>query len=150
MFHPRPRLLAIALPALALAACAREKQLTVSDAWVQYSPVKGNPSAAYFTIQGGSQDVSLVDVSTEVAIRSEMHETMTHGDMASMKPVTNVQVPAGSIVKFEPGGKHVMLWSINPGIAPPKHITLNLAFSNGDHIQADAALYPLGQAPDAK
>lgn len=148
MFRAQRSLFAIVLPALALTACAKEKKLTVADAWVQYSPVKGNPSAAYFTIHGGAQDVSLIGVSTDVAIRSEMHETMTHGTMASMKPLANVQIPAGATVKFEPGGKHVMLWSINPGIAPPKHITLNLAFSNGDHIRADAALYPLGQAPE--
>ena len=133
---------------VALAGCAKEEQLRVTDAWVRYSPVRENPSAAYFTIQGGPQDVSLIGVSTEVAIRSEMHETMAgHEGMASMKPVTNVQVPAGSEVRFEPGGKHVMLWNLNPGLKPPKRIVMTFSFSNGERIQADAPLVAAGQEP---
>ena len=62
-----------------------------------------------------------------------------------MKPVTNIQVPAGSIVRFEPGGKHVMLWNINPGLAPPKRIVLTFAFSNGERIQTTAPLVAAGQ-----
>ncbi|HEV2569323.1 copper chaperone PCu(A)C [Sphingomonas sp.] len=141
-----------ALFLIALAGCAKEEQLRVTDAWVRYSPVRENPSAAYFTVRGGPQDVSLIGVSTEVAIRSEMHETMAgQQGMAAMKPVTSVQVPAGSEVKFEPGGKHVMLWSINPGIKPPKRITLTFSFSNGERIQADAPLVAAGEpAPTQK
>jgi copper(I)-binding protein len=133
--------------AFATAACSeKEEGLRVEDAYVRFAPVRTNPSAVYFTIRGGPQDVSLIGVSTEVAIRSEMHETMSgHEGMASMKPVTNVQIPAGSEVKFEPGGKHVMLWSINPGLAPPKSITLTFAFSNGEKLQVNAPLIAAGQ-----
>jgi len=139
-----------ALAILSLAGCAKEEQLMVTDAYVRYSPVPDNPSAAYFTVHGGPQDVSLIGVSSEVAIRSEMHETMPGGDMASMKPIMNVAIPAGSEVKFEPGGRHVMLWNINPGIKPPKSIRLQFAFSNGERLLADAPLVPAGQAPPAK
>jgi hypothetical protein len=130
---------------LALAACAKEEELRVTDAYVRFSPVRQNPSAAYFTVHGGAQDLSLIAVSSEVAIRSEMHETMAgHQGMAAMKPITNVQVPAGSTIKFEPGGKHVMLWNINPGLAPPKRISLNLAFSNGERLKVLAPLVAAG------
>lgn len=144
-----PSLLLALLPALALSACAKEKELSVTDAYVSFSPVRGNPSAAYFVVHGGQQDVSLIGVSTEVAIRSEMHETMTERNVSSMKPVMSVPVPAGSTVTFEPGGKHVMLWNINPGLAPPKQITLMFAFSNGERILASAPLVPAGQKPSA-
>jgi periplasmic copper chaperone A len=139
-----------ALGTLAITACAKEEALMVTDAYVQFSPVRDNPSAAYFTVKGGPQDVSLIGVTTEVAIRSEMHETMSGGGMASMKPITSVAIPAGSEVKFEPGGKHVMLWSINPGLQPPKRITLTFAFSNGERIQVDAPLVAAGQGAPAK
>jgi copper(I)-binding protein len=135
-----------ALSALALAGCAKKPQLNVTDAYIRYSPVPDNPSAAYFTVHGGDQEVSLIDVSTEVAIRTEMHESMKAGDMASMKRVTSVPIPARSIVKFEPGGLHVMLWNINPGLKPPKVVTLTFAFSNGERIKADAPLLAMGDA----
>jgi copper(I)-binding protein len=133
--------------AMLLAGCAKEEELRVEDAYVRMSPVRENPSAAYFTVHGGPQDVTLIGVSTEVAIRSEMHETMAgHEGMASMKPVTDVQVPAGSEVKFEPGGKHVMLWNLNPGLKPPRNITLQLSFSNGEKLQVSAPLVAAGAA----
>ncbi len=142
----RPMLLA-GFAAMLLAGCAKEEELRVEDAYVRMSPVRENPSAAYFTVHGGPQDVTLIGVSTEVAIRSEMHETMAgHEGMASMKPVTDVQVPAGSEVKFEPGGKHVMLWNLNPGLKPPRNITLLLSFSNGEKLQVSAPLVAAGAA----
>jgi len=134
-----------------LAACGnKEEGLRVENAYVRFAPVRSNPSAAYFTIRGGAQDVTLIGVTSDVAIRSEMHETMAGmSGMASMKPVTSVQVPAGSEVKFEPGGKHVMLWNINPGLAPPKRIPLQLAFSNGERLRVDAPLIAAGDpAPE--
>ncbi|GAO38225.1 hypothetical protein SCH01S_10_00350 [Sphingomonas changbaiensis NBRC 104936] len=140
-----------ALSAVALTGCAKKAQLNVTDAYVRYSPVPDNPSAAYFTVHGGDKDVKLIDVLTDVAIRTEMHESMKSGDMASMKRVMSVTIPAHSIVKFEPGGLHVMLWKINPGLKPPKSITLTFAFSNGERIQADAPLIAAGDAaPSAK
>jgi copper(I)-binding protein len=140
-----------ALSAVALAGCAKKQELNVTDAYIRFSPVPDNPSAAYFTVHGGDTDVKLIDVSTEVAIRTEMHESMDHGGMASMKPVMSVPIPARSIVKFEPGGKHVMIWKINPGLKPPKTVTLTFAFSNGERIQADAPLVAAGDgAPGAK
>lgn len=150
MIRPAPLAVA-AIALLALAACAKKKELNVTDAYIRVSPVPANPSAAYFTVHGGEKDVNLIDVSTEVAIRSEMHESMNAGDMASMKPVMSVPIPAKSLVKFEPGGKHVMLYKINPGLKPPKVVTLTFAFSNGERIQADAPLVATGDAgPGAK
>lgn len=141
----------VSLCLFSLAACAKEEGLRVEEAYVRMAPVRSNPSAAYFTVRGGAQDVNLIGVSTEVAIRAEMHETMSgHHGMASMKPITSVQVPAGSEVRFEPGGKHVMLWNINPGLAPPKRITLQFAFSNGEKLQVTAPLIAAGSAAPAK
>jgi hypothetical protein len=140
-----------ALSAVALTGCGKKQELNVTDAYIRFSPVPANPSAAYFTVHGGDTDVRLIDVSTEVAIRTEMHESMSHGSMASMKPVMSVPIPARSIVKFEPGGLHVMIWKINPGLKPPKTVTLTFAFSNGERIQADAPLVAAGDgAPGGK
>ena len=150
MFRPAS-FACLAVCALTVAGCTKEKELHVTDAYVRFSPVPSNPSAAYFNVHGGPQDVSLIGVSTEVAIRSEMHESMGDGSMMSMKPVMNVDVPAGSTVKFEPGGKHVMMWNINPGIKPPKQIVMTFAFSNGERIQTDAPLVAAGaSAPGAE
>ncbi len=59
----------------------------------------GTPGGAYFTIHGGPQPLKLIDVSSDVAIGSEMHE----GGMA-MKKVAAVDIPAGGTVTFQRAG----------------------------------------------
>lgn len=147
----RPLLLASTLAvALASTGCAKEEELQVTNAWVRMSAVPNNPSAAYFTVRGGPEEVQLISVSSTVAIRSEMHESMTgHQGMAGMKPISSVPVPAHGTVEFEPGGKHVMFWNINPGIKPPKTMPLVFAFSNGERIEVAAATIAAGD-PEPK
>lgn len=133
---------------IALAGCQKAPELRVDEARVQLSPVRGNPSVAYFTVHGGPTDTTLISVSSPVAIKSEMHESMNKGGMATMAPVTAVPVPAKGTVSFAPGGKHVMLYNINPGIKPGgRPITLILAFGNGERISVDAPAVAMGATP---
>jgi copper(I)-binding protein len=157
MLRPLLGLVAAGL-ALTTAGCAQEEaQLQVTDAWVRISPVASNPSAGYFTVKGGEKAVQLIGVSSPVAIRTEMHETMAdHGSgdgnghgMTMMKPVTSVPVPARGSVEFAPGGRHAMFWNINPGIVPPRTMPLVFTFSDGTQIEVAARTVAVG-APAPK
>ena len=136
-----------------LAACSEEpKQLYVDNAWVRLGATREIPGAAYFTIHGGPADARLVDVTSPVVIRTELHESMTSGPstrpgqaMASMKPIEGpIPVPANSTVEFRPGGKHVMLYNVNPGIVPPKTLPMNLTFADGTKLIVEAKVYRAG------
>lgn len=126
--------------ALSLGACnEKPKQLGAGEGWVRLPAVKGQPGAAYFTVQGGPADDRLVLVTADFAVRSEIHESMKSGGMMSMKPMTDgVAVPAGSTVAFKPGGLHVMLFDIRPDLAPPGPMPLNLRFASGTTITISA------------
>ncbi len=139
------RLAALLLPALALLACSRPKQLYADGAWVRLPAVRTQPGAAYFTLHGGKTDGTLIAVGTDVAIRSELHESMAQG----MKPVASVPVPAGSTVAFTPGGRHVMLIDLNPTVKPGGKLTLTFTFADGERILQDAAVLDAG-APAPK
>ena len=135
---------ALALAALSLAGCGKPKPLRVDHAWVRLPAVPRQPAAAYFTVHGGPEAATLIAVTTDVAITAEMHESMTSGGMASMKPIATVPVPAKTDVAFAPGGRHVMLFDLNPAIRPPRPITLTFSFSNGERILVDAASIAAG------
>jgi periplasmic copper chaperone A len=136
------RNLAVAVLALALGVggCAEKPaQLTASGGWVRLPAVKGQPGAAYFTIAGGPQADRLVLVTADLAIRSEIHESMKSGTMMSMKPIEGgVEIPAGAKVEFKPGGRHVMLFDIRPDLAPPGPMALSLRFASGTTLTIDA------------
>jgi copper(I)-binding protein len=126
------------MAAVTLAGC-EQAQLGVDDAWVRLPAVSSRPGAAYFTIKGGADATSLLGVSSPAAVRTELHEMKT---MALLK---DVAIAAGSTVKFEPGGKHVMLYDISPEVRAGGKIPLRLAFANGKTIEVEAELRAPGQ-----
>lgn len=134
--------------AFALSAC-EQKPLYVDQAYIRLSPNPQSPSAGYFTVHAGTEPVALRDVTTEAAVRVEMHDSMMHDGMMTMKPIDQVDIPAKGVVRFEPGGRHLMLWSVNPAVAATGKITLTFLFSNGDRILVDAAVQKAGDAPPA-
>ncbi len=129
---------------LTTAGCGDPQPVYVDGGYVRLNANPSAPSAAYFTIHGGDAPVVLRDISTEAAVRLEMHQSMTQGGMASMKPVNTIDVPADESVKLAPGGTHVMLWQINPQAVAAGKMTFTFIFSNGDRILVDAVL----QKPD--
>jgi periplasmic copper chaperone A len=144
-------LVTLALATAALTGCAQEKQLYVSDAFVRLAAVQGRPAAGYFTIHGGPTDATLINVSTDVAIRTEMHESkMAAGGGMTMDAVRSLPIPALQTVTFAPGGKHVMLFDVNPGIKPGAAITFTYTFADGLRIQQDARVIAAGDAPPKK
>lgn len=137
-----------------LTGCLAPDEISVDDAWVRLAAVKGNPAAAYFTVHGGPVDATIIDVTSDVSIRSEMHESMggsgLGGGMASMKPLGSVRVPAKTDVEFKPGGKHVMLYTMNPGIVPGgRPVLLTLTFGDGSRLSRKAIVIGAGDpAPE--
>jgi copper(I)-binding protein len=129
---------AVLAVSVTLAACGGPKQLTAEHGWVRLAAVKGRPAAGYFTVHGGPKPATLIAVSSDVAIRAEMHRSMSAGGMATMAPLDRVEVPAGTDVAFAPGGRHVMLFDVNPGIKPGRAMTLTLTFADGTRIPLNA------------
>lgn len=144
-----PRL-SFALPALALmalSACSDPKPVYVDGAYVRLSPNPDNPAAGYLTIHGGSEPVTLRSIETDAAVRLEMHESAMQDGMMTMHPVETVDVPAGETVAFAPGGKHIMLWQINPQAVAAGKMEFRLIFSNGDRLLVDAVIQGPGGQP---
>ncbi|GAA0320872.1 copper chaperone PCu(A)C [Sphingomonas oligophenolica] len=137
------RFLALLITMLALAGC-QPKEIYVSDGYVRLAAVKGHPAAAYFTLHGGETDATLISVSSDVAIRTELHESMQAGSMSSMKPLDHLAVPAGSKIVFKPGGKHVMLFDVNPIIVPGRTLPLLFTFADGLRIEYAATVIAAG------
>jgi len=133
---------------LMVAGCSDPRPLNVDGGYVRLNANPGAPSAGYFTIHGGPAAVVLRDVTTDAAVRVEMHESKTQDGMATMEAIDTVDVPAGETIRFEPAGKHLMLWQVNPQAVAAGKMTFTFIFSNGDRILADAVIQsPNGNAP---
>lgn len=134
----------LGVAAMALASCSQPKELSVDGAWVRLGAATGRPAAAYFTVHGGPTPATLISVTTDVAIKAEMHETTAKNGVTSMAPLSRVEVPAKTDVAFAPGGRHVMLFNMNPGIKPADRVTLTFAFADGTRILYNANVVAAG------
>ena len=141
------RLVAPVALAAALAGCAKERQVSVDQGWVRLAAVPGRPAAAYFRLNGGPADSTLIAVASPVAIRTELHETMAQGPTMSMRAIDRVALPAGGTIAFAPGGKHVMLFDVAPTVKPGGGVPLRFTFADGLQIEYSARAIAAGDPP---
>jgi copper(I)-binding protein len=136
----RFNLLSFIMPAcLGLASCGTPAKLAVTDASIRMPLTDDAPGVAYFTIKGGAKPDRLLQISSPVAGRAEMHESKTEGGMMKMLPLTNgVDVPAGGTVSFEAKGKHVMLFGMKPKAKATSQIALTFTFASGTKLTTQA------------
>lgn len=124
-------------------------EIKVSKAWARAS--RGPIAAAYVTIEnsGGGGD-KLIAVSAEVGKRVAIHTTEMDGDVARMREVAAVAVPAGQTVMLKPGGLHLMLMGAKQGLAEGASFTLTLTFEKAGKVKVKAHVMKAGAMTNMK
>ena len=122
-----------------VSGCAQPDEMKIENPVIRLSANPKAPAAGYFTLKGGPTADRLLSVTSPIVIRIDMHESMTSGGMATMKPLDGgVEIPVHGTVKFEEGGRHLMLFNINPGVKTGETVQLNFTFASGLILQTFA------------
>lgn len=138
--------LASAAPAAAIGAA---EDPAVTNATVRLPAASGRPAAGFFTLKAGSINDALVGATSPKAQRIEMHSmTMTDGVMR-MRAEPSFPLPLGSTLAFKPGGNHLMLFGLAPGIKPGDTVPITLSFKSGSAVLVNARAEAPG-APSPK
>jgi hypothetical protein len=125
-----------------VSACSSQETLSVENAWARPG-ISGGNTAIYFQVnnEAGEQD-SLGKVSVSINAKAvELHMTMmshdseTDQDIMKMMKQENVEIPANSIVNFEPGGLHVMVIGLDNGLMENNQIRAVLHFAIAGEIE---------------
>lgn len=119
-----------------------DTSLVVSDDWIIAAPPNARVIAAYMTIiNKSSQARKLINVSSEHFNRIEIHRTEMHGDVMSMVPQDELEIPARGSVSLQPGHYHLML--IGPESVPKRgeKVRLLLHFDNGETLHIDSPVH---------
>lgn len=90
-----------------------------------------NVTAAYFEVKNrGSQD-SIVSINSPIAGRSEIHSTIIDSSgNATMSRLDEVNLSKNDLLKFSPGGMHLMLIDLNRKIKVGEEYEINLKFKH--------------------
>ena len=128
---------ALAASALALTGCTgkigSDPQLAVVAGYIQMGATADRPAVGYFTVEGGPRDVQLVAVTSDLAQRVEMHESVKENGVMTMKPLLSADVPAKGKLQFRQGGKHLMIWNINGAAVRAGKLPMAFVFTNNNN-----------------
>ena len=128
---------ALAATALTLSACGGEvaapKPLNIVSGYIEMGATPDRPAVGYFKVQGGPQPVELVAVTADLAQRVEMHESVRENNVVEMKPIDVAPVPAKGTLEFKQGGKHLMIWGINPAAVRAGKLPMAFVFTNNNN-----------------
>lgn len=105
--------------------------LTVSDAWVKAGSAM---TGAFATLSNdGTSDIRLESVTTDVAGKVELHETVSDGAGGmTMRPKQGgFTIKAGGRHELAPGGDHIMLMALTRALTPGEEVSLVLHLSDG-------------------
>lgn len=113
-----------ALLGLALLVAGCSWLTRIENAWIRLPAAPGRPGAGYFDIEAASGGVTLASVSGPFE-RAEFHETRSRDGMSSMAPIAAIRLGSGEDMEFEPGGRHLMLFGLDPGLRPGDRVSLH-------------------------
>ena len=84
-------------------------------------------SAAYMTIENrGDKTLSLVEVKSSIARKTELHTTVMDNGVMKMRHISSLDIDAGGEAVLKPGGYHIMLMGLKKSIPEGMEIPIEL------------------------
>ena len=119
--------------------------VSVADGRLNLPAVEGNPGAVYFTITNASEEQATIRAADMIGAESGLlHETAEWSGEVDMQELFTVPVMPGETLAFEPGGKHVMVYNLDPSLAVGGETEVTLTFAGGDKISFPVKILAAG------
>lgn len=116
-----------------------EKGFAIKHPQVKTTPPGIQNSAVYFTLHNHTEiNKTLIGAKSAAAQIVEVHEHVVNNGVMKMQKTPAVSIPAGSVVKFKPGGYHIMLINVTHPIKAGDKIEIELSFADGEAQQITA------------
>ena len=143
---------------LMLAACSQEAAepvdesggiagLEITNARMALPAVAGNPAAIYMDISyEGDRNLAIRSADVAGAARAELHDVMEFNGEMMMNEMPPLMLTSGDSVTFEPGGKHVMAFELDPGLTAGGSTEVTFTVAGGDKHSFDVAIQAAGDA----
>lgn len=117
-------------------ATTAASQVAATDTWVKAAK-KSEMSAGFGTFKNnGTTPVNIVSATSKVSNMMQLHETVADasGTMTMRQKDGGFEIAAGSELKLEPGGDHIMFMGLNTDVMAGDDVSLTLTFSDGSTL----------------
>ena len=109
--------------------------LMIEGAFARASLGHGKNSAAYLSIRNhASKDDYLIDVKTNVAAMTSLHNHINDKGIMKMRAVKQIVIPRDGSIRLQPGGFHIMLMGLKKPLVEGDKFDLKLVFKNAGNI----------------
>ena len=136
-------LLAAVLIATPLAALADEAGIHVGHVWSR-AAMAGHEGAVFLTITDTGTPDTLTGITTPVAAKADLHETINDHGVMKMRPVPSLTIEPGKPVTLAPGGYHIMLVGLKQALKQGDSFPVTLDFAKAGQVTATAMVEKAG------
>ena len=112
----------------------------VKEAFARASAMStAKAGAVYMTLsnQAATPD-RLLEITTDSAASAKVHESAEKDGVATMRPIENLEIPAGGSVELKPGGYHIMLTGLKAPLKKGDMLMLQLKFEHAGLVDVMA------------
>jgi copper(I)-binding protein len=114
----------------------QESNVAISGSWARSSFSMAKSAAAYMTIKNKSgQFDQLISIKSPISKRVELHQIISKNGVLKMKVENILDLPAKSIIKLRPGGRHVMFFGLIKPLEEGSQFPLTLEFARAGKLK---------------
>ena len=115
--------------------------IAVTGVWMRPSIGATGSSALYLSLlNAGPADDTLLSVTTDAAVQSQLHMTESDGAVVGMRAMATLPLPVGKPVALAPKGDHVMLMGLTRSLKTGDHVAFDLRFKTHAPMTVDATV----------
>jgi copper(I)-binding protein len=138
-------LFAAVLIVMPIAGFADETAIRVDHAWSRVA-MAGREGVVYLTITDAAEHDILTGVTTPVAAKAELHQSIDDHGVMKMRSVEALPIEPGKPVTLTPGGFHIMLMGLKQPLKQGDSFPITLSFAKAGQVTATAIVQKAGAA----
>lgn len=132
-------------------AQSQQVGITVEKSYVRASIPGSTISSAYMIItNNGEKAVTLLDASSSISPRVEIHQHTMVADLMRMRKRDAIIIKANERVILQPSGLHLMLFDVKKPLKPQHKVDLTLRFSDKKSVLMQVPVYSPKQEKSAQ
>ena len=135
----------LGLAAVCQPVWAQANSVEVSGAWARATTSSAKVGGVFLTLKASGTADRVVSVSTPVAEKVELHETVSEGGVMKMREAPRLVVSPGEATVLRPGGYHMMLLGLKKPLNRGESFPVTLTFEKAPPVTATVTV----QAPGA-
>ena len=117
------------------------KRPDIDQAWARATTMEMHAGAVYVSITNASeQDDVLMKVESDIAADIMLHTTLIENDIAKMRHLEKIEIPAGDTVGMEPGGMHIMLMGLQKALVKGESFPITFVFEKAGRVTVDVGI----------